>query len=134
MSEQALQARSRTEEIVKHENSFKWLPAIVEELCTGCGLCAAACAPACLETQSQVAELERPPDCGSDEHWICAWPEDAIHMVWFPAEGDPSIGLWRSPSDIKSPHAQLQIGADTAVMISAENHSSWIQLAKLQAS
>ena len=102
VSEPALHARNCTEEIVKYENSFKWLPVIVEELCTGCGLCVAACGPACLETQNQVVVVERPNDCGSEEHCVSACPEDAIHMVWLPAEGDPSIGLWRSPSDMKS--------------------------------
>lgn len=87
---------------MKQESSSKWLPAIIEEFCTGCGLCVAACGPACLETQSNVAVLERPNDCGSEEHCISACPEDAIRMVWMPAEGDPSIGLWRSPSDTKS--------------------------------
>jgi len=102
ISEPALRVRSFTERIVKHGNSFKWLPAIVEEFCTGCGLCVAACGPACLETQNRVAALERPSDCGSEEHCISACPEEAIHMVWLPAEGDPSIGLWRSLSDTKS--------------------------------
>ena len=50
----------------------------------------------CLETQNRVAVLERPNDCGSEEHCISACPEDAIHMVWLPAEGNHSIGLWRS--------------------------------------
>jgi ferredoxin len=101
VSELALHAMSCTREIVKYQNSIKWLPVIVEELCTGCGLCVAACGPACLETQNQVAVLERPIDCGSEEHCISACPEDAIHMVWLPAEGDSSIGLWRSLSDMK---------------------------------
>jgi Na+-translocating ferredoxin:NAD+ oxidoreductase RNF subunit RnfB len=87
--------RNCVEEIVKQENSFKWLPAIIEEFCTNGGLCVAACGPACLETQNRVTVLERPYDCGSEEHCISACPEDAIHMVWLPSEGDHSIGLWR---------------------------------------
>lgn len=102
VSEPILHTRSCSEEIVKQENAFKWLPAIVEELCTGCGLCVAACGPACLETRNQVAVLERPDDCGSEEHCISACPENAIHMAWLPGEGDPLIGLWCSTSDRKS--------------------------------
>jgi len=58
VSEPAPHARSYTEEIVKHENSFKWLPAILEEFCTGCGRCVAACGPACLGAQ-HVLEMFR---------------------------------------------------------------------------
>jgi len=84
---------------VKQENSLKWLPAIIEEICTGCGLCVEACGPACLETQNRVAVLERLNDCGSEEHCVNACPENAIHMIWLPAKGDPSIGRWRSVAD-----------------------------------
>lgn len=95
-------SRSCAEEIVKQEHSFKWLPAVIEEFCTGCGLCVEACGPACLETQNQVAVLERPDDCGSEEHCVSACPEDAIHMVWLPTEGDQSIGIWRPSAGIAS--------------------------------
>ena len=81
---------------MKQENSFKWLPAVIEEFCTGCGLCVEACEPACLETQSQVAVLERPDDCGSEEHCVSVCPEDAIHMVWLPA-GGRSINWYLAP-------------------------------------
>ena len=108
VSEPALRVRSCTEEIVKHENSVKWLPAIVEELCTGCGLCVAACGPACLETQNRVAILERPSDCGSEEHCISACPEDAIHMVWLLTEGNQSIGLWRPSALLDSKSSLLR--------------------------
>ena len=86
---------------MKQENAFKWLPVVIEGFCTGCGLCVEACGPACLETQKQVAVLARPNDCGSEEHCISACPEDAIHMVWLPAEGDLSIGVWQSTSEMQ---------------------------------
>jgi|GEM_PF-888943 Na+-translocating ferredoxin:NAD+ oxidoreductase RNF subunit RnfB len=73
----------------------KWLPVISEDLCTGCGLCVAACGPACLEVSNRIAVLERPADCGSEEHCIAACPEDAIQMDWLPSEGDRNFGVWR---------------------------------------
>ena len=75
---------------------YKWLPVVIEDLCTGCGLCVEACGPACLEMTKQIAVLQRPSDCGSEEHCISACPEDAIHMAWVPSTKDKSIGRWRS--------------------------------------
>jgi ferredoxin len=48
------------EKTVAQKKAFKWLPVVIEEFCTGCGLCVEACGPACLETKNQVAVLERP--------------------------------------------------------------------------
>jgi len=73
----------------------KWIPVVIEELCSGCNLCVAACGPACLELEASVAVLSRPNECGSEEHCIGVCPEDAIHMAWVPMEGDPAIGQWR---------------------------------------
>ncbi len=87
---------------MKEELTYKWLPVIVEDACTGCGLCVAACGPACLETQNLVAILTRPEDCGSEEHCIRACPEDAIHMAWLPSEGDRSLGCWRPAVQIRA--------------------------------
>jgi Na+-translocating ferredoxin:NAD+ oxidoreductase RNF subunit RnfB len=55
VSEPILQPRNGTDESVKQEMSFEWLPAIIEEFCTGCDLCVAACGPACLETQNRCS-------------------------------------------------------------------------------
>ena len=92
-------------ETVKQVETFKWLPVVVEDLCTGCGLCVEACGPACLETANGVALLERPNDCGSEEHCISACPEDAIHMNWLKVAGDQTIGLWQSPANAESESA-----------------------------
>jgi Na+-translocating ferredoxin:NAD+ oxidoreductase RNF subunit RnfB len=81
---------------VPQKNAFKWLPVVIEEFCTGCGLCVEACGPDCLETRNGVAVLERPGDCGSEEHCISACPEDAIHMAWLPSQGGKDVGLWRA--------------------------------------
>lgn len=90
------------EKVVKEGSMYKWLPVVVEDACTGCGLCVAACGPACLETQKLTAMLTRPEDCGSEEHCIRACPEDAIHMAWLPSEGDRSLGCWRSVEEIRA--------------------------------
>lgn len=73
----------------------KWIPVVIEESCSGCNLCFAACGQACLELEASVAVLARPNECGSEEHCIGVCPEDAIHMAWVPMEGDPAIGQWR---------------------------------------
>ena len=95
-------SREHEEYTVKEELTHKWLPVVVEEACTGCGLCVAACGPACLETQNLVAILPRPEDCGSEEHCIRACPEDAIRMAWVPSKGDHSLGCWRSAEQIRA--------------------------------
>jgi Na+-translocating ferredoxin:NAD+ oxidoreductase RNF subunit RnfB len=79
----------------------KWIPVVVEELCSGCNLCVAACGPACLELEANVAVLARPNVCGSEEHCIGVCPEDAIHMAWVPMEGDRTIGQWRLSADVE---------------------------------
>jgi len=81
----------------------KWVPAVIEELCTGCGLCVEACGPQCLELENRVATLPRPNDCGSEEHCIAGCPEDAIHMRWVPMDGNHEFGVWRE-SEGSEPH------------------------------
>jgi len=86
---------------VRQPMPYKWLPVVMEEACTGCGLCVAACGPACLETRNLVAVLERPQACGSEEHCVRACPEGAIRMAWLPSAGDTAIGLWRLLSEME---------------------------------
>ena len=87
----------------------KWIPVVIEELCSGCNLCVAACGPACLELEleASVAVLSRPNECGSEEHCIGVCPEDAIYMAWVPMEGDPAIGEWRSANSEARPESVL---------------------------
>ena len=92
---------------------YKWLPVIAEDLCTGCGLCVAACGPACLEVTDQIAILERPAECGSEEHCIAACPEDAIRMAWVLSEGDQSLGCWRSEEQIRAGFCVAPVGIPT---------------------
>jgi hypothetical protein len=56
----------------------------------------------CLELEKRVAALPRPDDCGSEEHCIAAFPEDAMHMRWVPREGNEQFGLWREFEDPES--------------------------------
>ena len=81
----------------------KWLPVIIEELCTGCGLCVEVCGSRCLELENRVATLPRPEDCGSEEHCIAACPEDAIHRRWVPMNGNEQFGLWQESEDLEAP-------------------------------
>jgi NAD-dependent dihydropyrimidine dehydrogenase PreA subunit len=73
---------------------YKWLPVIVNERCTGCGLCVDACGPTCLAMEDQIAVLIRPDQCGSEEHCIEPCQDDAIHMEWVPLAGDRTAGHW----------------------------------------
>ena len=82
--------------------AYKWLPVVIEDSCTGCGLCVQACGPACLETRNLIAVLERPDECGSEEHCIAACPEDALYMAWVPCESNQSFGVWRTEEEMKS--------------------------------
>jgi Na+-translocating ferredoxin:NAD+ oxidoreductase RNF subunit RnfB len=73
----------------------KWMPEILEEKCSGCGMCVEACGPKSLEMVAGIAALTLPDTCGSEEHCISACPCDAIQMTWIPFAGDRSIGKWR---------------------------------------
>lgn len=74
--------------------TYKWLPVVDEELCTGCGLCAEACGPKCLGITNDVATLLCADKCGSEEHCLPACPEAAIKMQWIPLRGDANVGMW----------------------------------------
>jgi len=74
--------------------SYKWLPVIDEDLCTGCGLCVEACTPSCLAIADGVATLMCADTCGSEEHCIPVCPEAAIRMQWIPLRGNTEVGKW----------------------------------------
>jgi MinD superfamily P-loop ATPase len=73
----------------------KWVPVIQEDRCSGCGLCAAACGPCCLEMLDEFPMLTLPDRCGSEEHCIAVCQDDAIHMSWVTLPFDTSSGKWR---------------------------------------
>lgn len=78
----------------------KWMPIILPDRCTGCGLCVLACGPQCLELVGGVAVLAHPDHCGSEEHCIAVCRDDAIHMRWIPTEGNWGGGKWRIENEI----------------------------------
>lgn len=75
----------------------KWMPAILEDRCTGCGLCVEACGPKSLVMVEVVAVLAFPDTCGSEEHCIAACKDDAIQMTWLPFSGNSNTGRWNEP-------------------------------------
>ena len=81
---------------------FKWLPIVDSDKCTGCGLCAAACGPQCLEMAGDYPILTSAPACGSEEHCIGVCESDAIRMAWVPLEGDTRRGKWCSDAGHRS--------------------------------
>lgn len=74
--------------------AYKWMPIIIAERCTGCGLCVDACGPKSLIMAEGIAVLAFPGTCGSEEHCISACRDDAIQMAWLPFSGDRSVGKW----------------------------------------
>ena len=74
--------------------TLKWVPVVDGERCTGCGRCAEACGPRCLEMELGFPLLTRATDCGSEEHCIGVCEDDAIRMVWVPMIGNLDRGKW----------------------------------------
>jgi len=71
------------------------MPTVLEEKCTGCGLCVDACGPKSLVMMDGIAVLVYPETCGSEEHCISVCQDEAIQMAWLSFSGDQSFGKWR---------------------------------------
>ncbi|MFI5323371.1 MAG: 4Fe-4S dicluster domain-containing protein [Thermodesulfobacteriota bacterium] len=79
----------------KGEASYKWLPDIDLEKCTGCGKCVEVCTPTSLKiVNKDFALLVRADKCGSEGHCVEACTEDAIHMEWIEMTGEHFAGEW----------------------------------------
>lgn len=76
--------------------SQKWVPSVRQDRCHACGLCGSICPYGCLDLLDGSGALVRAEACTSEEYCISACPEGAIHMIWARAEGDRSVGRWRS--------------------------------------
>lgn len=74
---------------------YKWMPIILGDQCTGCGLCVKACGPKSLAMADGVAVLVLPDTHGSEEHCIAACGDEAIQMAWLPFSGNRTVGRWR---------------------------------------
>jgi Na+-translocating ferredoxin:NAD+ oxidoreductase RNF subunit RnfB len=72
----------------------KWMPIVLEDRCTGCGLCVEACGPKSLAIADDVAALVLPDTCGSEEHCISACKDEAIQMAWLPFSRNRNVGRW----------------------------------------
>jgi len=75
--------------------AYKWMPIILEDRCTGCGLCVHACGPKSLTMADGIAVLAFPDTCGSEEHCIAACRDGAIQMAWIPFSGNTTLDRWR---------------------------------------
>jgi len=71
--------------------AYKWMPVVLAERCTGCGLCVDACGPKSLIMAEGIAVLAFPETCGSEEHCVSACRDEAIQMAWLPFSGDRSV-------------------------------------------
>ena len=77
-------------------SSYKWLPVIATDYCTGCACCVEVCDHACLEMVWSFATLQRSGDCGSEGNCMDACPEDVIRMGWVKtAAAQQNTGRWR---------------------------------------
>jgi MinD superfamily P-loop ATPase len=85
--------------------SFKWVPVVDEELCTGCAACVEVCTPRSLELVNGKAVLVHPDTCGSEEHCIAPCQFDAIGMEWVEMRGDVFVGNWRLETWNAGPNA-----------------------------
>ena len=74
--------------------SLKKLPVIDRGLCTGCGLCLAACEHGCLAFSWNLADLIHPECCTSEGHCAAACPDGFIEMKWVAAKGERGVGEW----------------------------------------
>ena len=72
----------------------KWMPIILADRCTGCGLCVDACGHKSLVMVDGIAVLTFPDTCGSEEHCISACCDEAIQMAWLPFSGDRTVSRW----------------------------------------
>jgi NAD-dependent dihydropyrimidine dehydrogenase PreA subunit len=76
-------------------NNQKWLPAIDQDLCTGCSACLDVCEPKCLEMEDGLVVLRNPDACLSDEHCIDACAVGSLEMKWAAITGDAGVGKWQ---------------------------------------
>lgn len=87
------------------KTAYKWMPVFETDACLGCGLCAKACAPQCLEMVWDFATLKRPEDCTSCGECLDACAHEVIRMDWVKTTGSPVIGRWcdtPEPTSVKS--------------------------------
>jgi len=80
--------------------SYKWLPVIAHDYCTGCALCVEACDHGCLEMVWDFATLQRAQDCGSEGHCMAACPDDVIRMDWVSMDKENFIGRWKTEENL----------------------------------
>jgi uncharacterized Fe-S center protein len=78
---------------------LKWLPAVLEERCTGCALCIEACDSECLEMDRRLAVLSSSDSCGSDAECVEVCADGAMEMRWVELEGDPAVGRWSETAE-----------------------------------
>ncbi|HVY55923.1 MAG TPA: 4Fe-4S binding protein [Thermodesulfobacteriota bacterium] len=79
------------------ETSFKRLPDVDLEKCTGCGKCVQVCTPKSLKiVNNDFAVLLRADTCCSEGHCVNSCPDDAIHMDWIEMRGEHTAGEWRT--------------------------------------
>ncbi len=83
------------------EMSYKWLPDINLDKCTGCGKCVKACSPKSLVIVNEdFALLMRADTCSSGGHCVESCPEDALNMEWIEMRGEHAAGDWMTITEL----------------------------------
>jgi NAD-dependent dihydropyrimidine dehydrogenase PreA subunit len=98
---------------IRHEGdtvitAYKWLPAIDQDACTGCGGCVQVCPRKCLDLIWDFSTLKHPQDCCSEGHCVPACPQKIIRMDWIHLTGDRAVGQWREIAERQ--HADPRAG------------------------
>lgn len=84
--------------------SYKWVPVISQDYCTGCAKCVNACEHECLGMVWDYPVLQRPADCHSDGACVDACPEECMRMDWVPTTGDQRLGFWSEGRPTEPPY------------------------------
>ena len=79
--------------------SYKWVPSVRVDRCTGCGLCESICPQGCLGVLDGIGALVRPGTCTSEASCVSACPQMALYLTWMRLDSDRSIGRWRHLPD-----------------------------------
>ena len=87
--------------------SYKWLPVIDTDVCSGCGECQRACPTKSIDLVWDFATLGRPEECTSCNLCMKACAFDVIQMDWVSTRGEQKVGRWCEERPVLAPAPQV---------------------------